>query len=77
VSCRDRASLKTATGEPLRKHPYLVGGFGSSMLIEIGRVEAIFRYPVKSMAKNDSMMPTWAVGLDGVLAREESPVIRQ
>jgi hypothetical protein len=47
------------------------------MLIEIGRVEAIFRYPVKSMAKNDSMMPTWAVGLDGALAREESPVIRQ
>jgi uncharacterized protein YcbX len=28
---------------------YLLGGFGSSMLIEIGHVEAIFRYPVKSM----------------------------
>jgi uncharacterized protein len=27
----------------------LLGGFGSSMLIEIGQVEAIFRYPVKSM----------------------------
>jgi uncharacterized protein YcbX len=33
----------------LRKQPYLLGGFGSSMLIEIGHVEAIFRYPVKSM----------------------------
>src|SRR6202795_264013 len=31
------------------KQPYLLGGLGSSMLIEIGRVEAIFRYPVKSM----------------------------
>jgi len=29
--------------------PYLLGGLGSSMLIEIGHVEAIFRYPVKSM----------------------------
>ena len=28
---------------------YSLGGLGSSMLIEIGRVEAIFRYPVKSM----------------------------
>jgi MOSC domain-containing protein len=28
---------------------YLLGGLGSSMLIEIGHVEAIFRYPVKSM----------------------------
>jgi MOSC domain-containing protein len=27
-----------------------LGGLGSSMLIEIGHVEAIFRYPVKSMA---------------------------
>src|SRR6266498_3674738 len=27
----------------------MLGGFGSSMLIEIGQVEAIFRYPVKSM----------------------------
>jgi hypothetical protein len=26
-----------------------VGGLGSSMLIEIGHVEALFRYPVKSM----------------------------
>src|SRR5712692_2249256 len=26
-----------------------LGGLGSSMLIEIGHVEAIFRYPVKSM----------------------------
>ena len=33
----------------LRKQPYLLGGLGSSMLIEIGHVEAIFRYPVKSM----------------------------
>jgi len=33
----------------LGKQPYLLGGFGSSMLIEIGHVEAIFRYPVKSM----------------------------
>jgi hypothetical protein len=29
--------------------PYPLGGLGSSMLIEIGHVEAIFRYPVKSM----------------------------
>ena len=28
---------------------YSLGGLGSSMLIEIGHVEAIFRYPVKSM----------------------------
>ena len=28
----------------------LLGRLGSSMLIEIGHVEAIFRYPVKSMA---------------------------
>jgi uncharacterized protein YcbX len=28
----------------------LLGGLGSSMTVEIGRVEAIFRYPVKSMA---------------------------
>src|ERR1700704_2504246 len=27
----------------------MLGGLGSSMLIEIGQVEAIFRYPVKSM----------------------------
>jgi uncharacterized protein len=27
-----------------------MGGLGSSTLVEIGRVEAIFRYPVKSMA---------------------------
>src|SRR5437870_4859492 len=27
----------------------MLGGLGSSMLIEIGRVEAIFRYPVKSI----------------------------
>ncbi len=33
----------------LRKQPCLLGGLGSSMLIEIGHIEAIFRYPVKSM----------------------------
>jgi uncharacterized protein YcbX len=27
----------------------MLGGLGSSMLTEIGPVEAIFRYPVKSM----------------------------
>src|SRR5437016_6273642 len=27
-----------------------LGGLGSNMLIEIGHVEAIFRYPVKSMS---------------------------
>ena len=31
------------------KIPLALGGFGLSMLIEIGQVEAIFRYPVKSM----------------------------
>src|SRR5439155_12935854 len=31
-------------------HAHLLDGLGSSMLIEIGHVEAIFRYPVKSMA---------------------------
>jgi hypothetical protein len=30
------------------------------MLIEIGRVEAIFRYPVKSMGANDLRLPIWA-----------------
>ena len=33
----------------VRKDSTLLGGLGSSMLIEIGHVEAIFRYPVKSM----------------------------
>ena len=33
----------------LRTQTNLLGGLGSSMLIEIGHVEAIFRYPVKSM----------------------------
>src|ERR1700757_3783278 len=30
--------------------PIWLDGVGSSMFIEIGQVEAIFRYPVKSMA---------------------------
>jgi len=34
----------------VRKQTYVLGGFGSSMLMEIGHVEAIFRYRVKSMA---------------------------
>jgi hypothetical protein len=38
-----------AMGDRLPKQLYLLGGLGSSMLIEIGNVEAIFRYPVKSM----------------------------
>src|SRR5216684_1044849 len=33
----------------MRRYSTLLGGLGSSMLIEIGHVEAIFRYPVKSM----------------------------
>src|SRR5437588_6154029 len=36
--------------QPTTKQRYLLGGLGSSMLIEIGHVETIFRYPVKSMA---------------------------
>src|SRR5580692_3490455 len=39
----------TCSSLRLRKQPALLGGRGSSMLIEIGHVEAIFRYPVKSM----------------------------
>src|SRR5262249_29478086 len=34
----------------IRRDKDLVCGFGRSMLMEIGDVEAIFRYPVKSMA---------------------------
>ena len=37
-----------ATFVAARKN-YLLGGLGSSMLIEIGQIEALFRYPVKSM----------------------------
>ena len=33
----------------LRIQPQLLDGLGSGMLIEIGQVEALFRYPVKSM----------------------------
>src|SRR3984893_5586163 len=33
----------TSSSLRLRKQPYLLGGLGSSMLIEIGHVEAIFR----------------------------------
>jgi uncharacterized protein len=50
----------------LRKQPYLLGGLGWSMLIEIGHVEAIFRYPVKSMGgeRLDVANLGWH-GLDG------------
>jgi uncharacterized protein YcbX len=47
-----RTSFQNARTSPalrLRKQPYMSGGLRSSMLIEIGHVEAIFRYPVKSM----------------------------
>src|SRR6202043_3576376 len=45
---------------------YLLGGLGSSMLIEIGHVEAIFRYPVKSMGgeRLEAAKLGWH-GLDG------------
>jgi uncharacterized protein YcbX len=38
-----------------------LGGLGSSMPIEIGHVEAIFRYPVKSMGgeRLDSAQLGW------------------
>jgi len=39
----------TSSSLRLRKQTYLLGGLGSSMLVEIGHVEAIFRYPMKSM----------------------------
>jgi hypothetical protein len=39
----------TSSSLRLRKQTYLLGGLGSSMLVEIGHVEAIFRCPVKSM----------------------------
>jgi uncharacterized protein YcbX len=38
--------LRSALG---RSSDTLLGGLGSSMLIEIGQVEALFRYPVKSL----------------------------
>jgi uncharacterized protein YcbX len=45
---------------------YSLGGRGSSMLIEIGHVEAIFRYPVKSMGgeRLEAAKLGWH-GLDG------------
>jgi uncharacterized protein YcbX len=55
-----------AMSDRLRKQPYLLGGLGSSMLIEIGHVEAIFRYPVKSMGgeRLEAAKLGWH-GLDG------------
>jgi uncharacterized protein len=49
-----------------RKQPYLLGGLGLSMLVEIGHVEAIFRYPVKSMGgeRLEEVNLGW-YGLDG------------
>src|SRR5258708_5658549 len=40
---------RRGTGGDMLVGLYSLGGLGSSMLIEIGHVEAIFRYPVKSM----------------------------
>jgi len=53
-------------GALLSKHAHLLGGFGLSMLTEIGHVEAIFRYPVKSMGgeRLDAANLGW-YGIDG------------
>jgi hypothetical protein len=50
----------------LRKQTYPLGGLGSSMLIKIGQIEAIFRYPVKSMRGEqlDAATLGWH-GIDG------------
>ena len=50
----------------VRRYSTLLGGLGSSMLIEIGHVEAIFRYPVKSMCgeRLEAANLDWH-GLDG------------
>ena len=57
---QELAAAIKAMSDRLRKQPHLLGGLGSSMLVEIGHVEAIFRYPVKSMAVNDLRSPSWA-----------------
>jgi uncharacterized protein YcbX len=58
-SARRRAAL-------LSNHAHRVGGLGISMLTEVGKVEAIFRYPVKSMAgeRLEASNMGW-YGLDG------------
>jgi MOSC domain-containing protein len=45
---------------------YSWGGLGSSLLVEIGQVEAIFRYPVKSMGgERLEVAEMWWHGIEG------------
>ena len=55
---RTPRSLRSLSRPPLNGS--IVGRTTSNMPIKIGEVEALFRYPVKSMAAKLSRSPTWA-----------------
>ena len=53
----DGYALYLGNGDGTFGSPSVLDDFGSSMVVKIGYVEGIFRYPVKSMRGDDSRPP--------------------